>query len=513
MPQHDEPSAKAADREVNARSLFADASWRSVGYGVSILAKFLLTPILARILAPEEFGVAAVGFSIVIFFFIVGYAGLPQALIIAKHERPEMWRTAFWLNLGIGIALAAGAFFGAGELAAFVRVPESKPLIMAFSLLIPFQLIQSIGWARLTRDRRHSRLATSDMSAEIAGAVCAVIAAIAGAGVWALVIQQFVSVFVRLPIVLWRTGVPMLPAWAPRDLLPYARFSITQLATDVFIFLVNGLPLIIMGRNLPTAAIGYYDISLRLSGMPRMILSSSLAGALLPAFVKIRDDKERMKRTTVKSIHMSNAVHAPVYFGLAAVAAPAVSLLFGEEWLAAIPVMAIMSVSALIRSTVNGAGSYFQSKGQAGVNLAFAIAYAAAAAGGAYAGAQTGSLINVVLGILAGYLIATPIVFGYWMHDLGARIGDGLINAFKPFLAGGLMAAIVWTGLDNIRIYESLPALRLVAGVGVGALIYGVVMLIIDRPTTLSILGLAGGRIPLIAGLIARFEPKTPAAN
>lgn len=508
MRQDQQPKGKAADREINASSLFADASWRSVGYGVSILAKFMLTPILARILAPEEFGVAAVGFSIVAFFFIVGYAGLPQALIIAKHDRPEMWRTAFWLNFGIGIALAIGAFFGAGALASFVTVPESEPLIQAFAVLIPFQLLQSIGWARLMRDRRHSRLATADMSAEVAGAVCAVIAAIAGAGVWALVIQQFVAVFVRIPVVLWRTGVPMLPAWAPRDLLPYAGFSATQLVTDVFLYFVNGLPMIIMGRNLPTAAIGYYDISLRLSGMPRMILSSSLAGALLPAFVKIRDDKERMKRTTVKSIHMSNAVHAPVYFGLAAVAAPAVTLLFGQDWLAAIPVMAIMSISALVRSTINGSGSYFQSKGRAGVNLAAAMSYAAAAAIGSYLGAQTGSLINVVLGILVGYLVVTPVFFFYWMYDLGARVGDGLITAFKPFLAGGLMAIIVWTGLDNIRFYESLPALRLILGAGVGAAIYATVMLVIDRQTTLSILGLAGGRIPLVAGLISRLDHK-----
>ncbi len=500
-------------REVSAKSLFADASWRSIGYGVSILAKFLLTPILARLLVPEEFGVAAVGFSIVVFFFIVGYAGLPQALIIAKEDKAEMWSTAFWLNLAIGLLLAIGTFAAAPQLAGLVKVPEAAPIIQAFSLLIPLQLLQSIGWARLMRDQRHSRLATSDMSADILGAIVAVAAAFAGAGVWSLVIQQFVSLMVRLPIVLWKTGLHLRFHCKPSEFWPYATFSANVLATDVFQFFIGGIPMVILGRNLPTAAIGVYDVSLRLSGLPRMILSSSLAVALLPAFVKIRDDVERMKRTTIKSIHMSNAVQAPVYLGLGAVSEPAIRLLFGEEWVAAIPVMAIMSISAATRSIINGSGSYFSSMKQAHYNLAIAASCAFAAALGAYVGAQTGDLVMVVVGIMVGNLLVVPMIYLFWMRQLNVRLGDGALTALKPLAAGVVMAAIVWTGLDRIDLLHDLPAARLAIGTGVGAVIYGGVMLLIDRTTTLSIIGLAGGRFPLVASIIARLDPKQPTAG
>ncbi len=502
--------SKPPEREVSAKSLFADASWRSIGYGVSIIAKFLLTPVLARILAPEEFGVAAVGFSIVIFFFIVGYAGLPQALIIAKEDKRELWSTAFWMNLTIGLLLGAGAFFAAPQLAALVKVPESTPLIRAFSLLIPLQLLQSIGWARLMRDQRHSRLATSDMSADILGAVVAVAAAFAGAGVWSLVIQQFVSLLVRLPIVLWRTGLNLKFHCRPSEFRPYASFSANVLATDVFQFFIGGIPMVILGRHLPTSSIGIYDISLRLSGLPRMILSSSLAVALLPAFVRIRDDVERMKRTTIKSIHMSNAVQAPVYLGMGAVSEPAIRLLFGEEWIAAIPVMAIMSVSAATRSIINGSSSYFSSMGQAHINLGIAVACAAAAAVGAYIGAQTGVLVMVVIGILIGNLTVIPLIYLFWMNRLGVRIGDGALSALKPVFAAVFMAAVVWIGLDNLKLFEAVPVARLAIGAGVGAILYAGAMLMIDRPTTLSVLGLAGGRFPVVASLIARLDSKQP---
>lgn len=502
----DEP--KTPEREVSAKSLFADASWRSVGYGVSILAKFLLTPILARILAPEEFGVAAVGFSIVIFFFIVGYAGLPQALIIAKDDKPELWSTAFWLNLGIGLALGAGAFFAAPQLALLVKVPEAAPLIRAFSLLIPLQLLQSIGWARLMRDQRHSRLATADMSADILGAVVAVGAAFAGAGVWSLVIQQFVSLLVRLPIVLWRTGLNLKFHCSPSELRPYFGFSANVLATDVFSFLINGLPMVILGRNLPTAAIGVYDISMRLAGLPRMILSSSLAVTLLPAFVRIRDDLERMKRTTIKSIHISNAVQAPVYLGMGAVSEPAIRLLFGEEWTPAIPIMTIMCISAAVRSVTNGSGSYFSAIGLAHRNLAIAVVSALGAATGAYIGAQTGDLRSVVIGILVANLLVYPLIYMFWMHHLKVRVGDGALTALKPVLAAAFMAGVVWIGVSNVKLFEAIPLLRLVIAAGVGGVLYLAAMLVIDRKTTLNLLGLVGGRLPAVASVIAKLEAR-----
>lgn len=505
--------SKTPQREISAKSLFADASWRSVGYGVSIVAKFILTPILARILAPEEFGVAAIGFSIVIFFFIVGYAGLPQALIVAKDDKPELWSTAFWMNLGIGLVLAAGAFLGAPLLAGLVKTPEATPLIQAFSLLIPLQLLQSIGWARLTRDQRHSRLATADMSADILGAVCAVVAAFLGAGVWSLVIQQFVSLMVRLPIVLWRAGLKLRLHCDPRELKPHAAFSANVLATDVFLYFIAGLPMVILGRNLQTAAIGIYDVSMRLSGLPRMILSSSLVAALLPAFVRMRDDPERMKRASIKSVHMSNAVQAPVYLGMAAVSEPAVRLLFGDKWEAAIPIMSIMCITALIRSVVNGSSAYFSSMGLAHRNLLVAFLFALGSTLGAYIGAQAGTLMNVVLGMLVGNTLAAVVVQVMWMRHLGVRIGDGSLSAMKPFIAAGIMGAVVWFGLENIKLFTDFSALRLAVSASIGAVIYGVAMLIVDRPTILSILGLAGGRIPAVASLVARLESKQQPAG
>jgi|GEM_PF-2712042 len=497
-----------APRETSTGSLFTDASWRAAGYAVSMLAKFALTPILARLLTEEQFGVAAIGFSIVLFFFMIGYAGVPQALVIAKEDKAELWSTAFWLNVTIGFLFAAGAFFGAPYLADAVRTPGATEIIQAFALLIPLQLIQGIGWARLTRDRRHQRLAIADTSAEIAGAVCAVIAAFSGWGVWSLVVQQFVSLAVRTPIYMWRTGLDIRFHFSFADIRPYARFSLNVLLTDLCTFFTQSLPTFILGRAFSTAAVGVYDIGRRLAGLPRMILSSSISVTLLPAFVQLRDDAGKFKRAVLRSIHLANAIQSPAYLGLAAVGDPIIRFMMGERWAAGGIIVTLVAADMAVRSLLNGTEPYFASLKQSGKNLMISMILAISAGVGASIGATMGNPAYVAAGILLVDMTVVPLIYFFWMRHAGVRFGEGAISAVKPFFAAAAMAGIVWSGLYFSPWLQDMQAVRLVIGVAAGGILYPLIMLLIDRSTMFEILRLVGSRAPL-PGKVKRMLART----
>lgn len=497
-----------APRETSTGSLFTDASWRAAGYAVSMLAKFALTPILARLLTEEQFGVAAIGFSIVLFFFMIGYAGVPQALVIAKEDKAELWSTAFWLNLTIGLFFAAGAFIGAPFLAEAVRTPDATEIIQAFALLIPLQLIQGIGWARLTRDRRHQRLAIADTSAEIAGAICAVAAAFSGWGVWSLVVQQFVSLGVRTPIYLWRVGLDIRFHFSFADIRPYARFSLNVLLTDLCTFFTQSLPTFILGRAFSTAAVGVYDIGRRLAGLPRMILSSSIAVTLLPAFVMLRDDAVKFKRAVVRSVHLANTIQAPAYLGLAAIGDPAIRVMMGERWAAGGVIVTLVAIDMAVRSVLNSAESYFSSIKQSGKNLVISLIMATSAGVGASAGAVFGDPAMVAAGILIADMTVVPVIYLLWMRHAGVGFGDGALSALKPFFAAVGMAAIVWSVLHFSPWLQDMQAVRLVLATVAGGLLFPLFMLLIDRSTLFEILRLVGARAPL-PGSVKRMLAKT----
>jgi len=484
-------------RETSTGSLFSDASWRAGGYAVAMLAKFALTPVLARLLSEEEFGVAAIAFSIVLFFFMVGYAGIPQALVIAKEDKPELWSTAFWLNLTIGLVFMILSFVGAPYLAEAVHTPGATVIIQAFALLIPLQLVQSIGWARLTRDRRHQRLAVADISSEIAGAVCAVIAAFAGWGVWSLVVQQFVSLGIRAPICLWRTGLAIRPHFAFSDIRPYATFSFNVLLTDLCTFLTQGLPTFILGRSFSPAAVGVYDIGRRLATLPRMILSSSISVTLLPAFVQLRDDAAKFKRAVLRSVHLANAIQAPAYFGVAAIGDPAIRFMMGERWAAGGIIVTLVAADMGVRSVLNGTDAYFSSLKQSEKNLIRSLVLAASAGIGASLGAMLGDPAMVAAGILMADLLVVPVIYIRWMKHVGARCGDGALSALKPVLAAALMAGAVWGGLYGLDWLQDLQGLRLAIAVMAGGALYVLIMFLMDRATLLEIIRLVGARAPL----------------
>ena len=484
------PPSPGPSRETSTGSLFSDASWRAGGYALAMLAKFALTPVLARLLSEEEFGVAAIAFSIVLFFFMVGYAGIPQALVIAREDKPELWSTAFWLNLAIGLVFMVLSFIGAPYLAEAVHTPGATPIIQAFALLIPLQLVQSIGWARLTRDRRHQRLALADISSEIAGAVCAVIAALAGWGVWSLVVQQFVSLGIRAPICLWRTGLAIRPHVALSDIRPYAAFSFNVLLTDLCTFLTQGLPTFILGRSFSPAAVGVFDIGRRLAGLPRMILSSSISVTLLPAFVQLRDEAAKFKRAVLRSIHLANAIQAPAYFGLAAIGDPAIRFLMGERWAAGGMIVTLIAADMGVRSVLNGTDPYFSSLKQSGKNLVRSLVLAASAGIGASLGAALGDPAMVAAGILLADLIVVPVIYIMWMKHVGAGYGDGALSALKPVLAAALMAGTVWGGLHGLDALQDLQGLRLAIGIMTGVGLYILIMVIMDRATVMDIVGL-----------------------
>lgn len=484
-------------RETSTGSLFTDASWRAAGYAVSMLAKFALTPILARLLTQDEFGVAAIGFSIVLFFLMVGYAGVPQALVVAKEDKAELWSTAFWLNLTVGILFAAGAFFGAPYLAEAVRTPAATPIIQAFALLIPLQLVQGIGWARLTRDRRHQRLAIADTSAEITGAVCAVAAAFSGWGVWSLVIQQVVSLGVRTPIYMWRVGLNIRPHFAFSDIRPYVRFSLNLILTDLCTFFSQSLPTFILGRAFSAAAVGVYDIGRRLAGLPRMILSSSISVTLLPAFVQLRDEVDKFKRAVLRSIHLANAIQSPAYLGLAAIGDPIIRVMMGERWAAGGIIVTLVAADMAVRSLLNATEPYFSSLKQSGKNLMIAVISAISAMIGASIGATFGSPATVAGGILIADLIVVPVIYFFWMRHAGVRIGDGAMSAVKPFLAAVGMAVTVWSGLYFSPWLQDMQVVRLFIAVAAGGLLYPLIMFVIDRATLFEIVRLVGSRAPL----------------
>src|SRR5690606_10801039 len=104
----------------------------------------------------------------------------------------------FWTNLAIAALMAAGLYLYADLFAAWLGAPDAAYLLRVLSLLIPLQLAGDVAYALLARRMQFGKDAVWSMISESLAAIAAVVMALAGFGVWALIAQLFVSAIIRL---------------------------------------------------------------------------------------------------------------------------------------------------------------------------------------------------------------------------------------------------------------------------------------------------------------------------
>lgn len=109
----------------NVKTITTNVGWSVLSKTGTFGLKFVTVPILARLLSPEEFGVVAVGLTVVQFLTMIAGAGLTSALIVEKEEDMETIHTVFWANLAISCTMAAVLYIWAE----FFGGPDRKSVV------------------------------------------------------------------------------------------------------------------------------------------------------------------------------------------------------------------------------------------------------------------------------------------------------------------------------------------------------------------------------------------------
>ena len=149
--------------------------------------------ILARLLAPEDWGLAAM---VLVFSGIVVVftdSALGTALIQRRTLVEEDRSTVFWTSAVIGLVLMLAGIGLSGPLARFYGEPEVDPLFAVLSVGFLVTALGATQQALLVRDMRFRRLELRQIAATVVGAAVGITVALAGFGAWAIVAQLLVG--------------------------------------------------------------------------------------------------------------------------------------------------------------------------------------------------------------------------------------------------------------------------------------------------------------------------------
>lgn len=489
-------------QHVNAKSVTRNVGWSVLSKTSTFGLKFVTVPILARLLSPEEFGAVAVALAVVQFLAMIGGAGLASALILEAKEDEETIHSVFWANLAFAFLMAAGLYVFAEPLAGWFGASDAAHLLRLMCLLIPLQLAGDVAYALVARRMQFSRDALWSMVSESLAAVAAVIMALAGFGVWALIAQLFVAAVIRL------AGLFFVSRYLPRlrfrlaSVVRLARYSLGLMGSEIANFITFQSPMVVISRFLGLADAGAYSAANRFSSIPNQVVLSGVMGVLFPAFSAMMHDRERRSQALMLSTQVTTLLLAPMMFGLWALAEPAMLLLFGPQWAAAWPVLGLLALSKGLLTPCSTFIPYLKGAGHGGALFWWAIGRAVATTAAVAYGAYNGTLIEAMVALcLVNALVLVAYSFVVFRAD-GTPFFSGLYRSIRPMLAAAVMALAVRYALEHYLAAHVHPVMQVALGMALGGALYAALTLLTERtllrklvdlvrrPTTAAVAGL-----------------------
>lgn len=452
--------------------------------GASLLGNkavnFVSVMVLARLLAPSEFGVVA---AVVIFlsFIELGSDLGMKATVVYEQEEGVTARvqSAFTLNLIIAVTLTAIGVLCAPLVAQFFGVEGKEDLFRLGALSLLFVGLGNIHDALLVREMDFKRRTIPQIAQAVVRAGVSIGLALAGLEAEALVIGMLVG-SAAWTAMQW-TLSPLRPT-LDLDLgivRGMASYGSAAAVLEVLAVLNNRADAAVVGRVLGARALGLYTIAFRVPELAIETVAWNTSEVAFPALARKRAmDRGDLTRSTMRLLRFQALYALPIATGMAMVATPLIVVLFSSKWSTAGGVTAAIAVKAGVTAVVFPLGDVFKALGRQRVLVVLGAI-------------QLPILVATIVAVAPAGIVAVA-----W-----ARAGFAV-------LLGIVQIAFVLRALDSdVRtLTEALrPALVTAAGVLLGA---GAAALTVQGSDLVELLvGVAaGGAVGLLAARLFAFD-------
>jgi lipopolysaccharide exporter len=417
--------------------------WSVAAFGASKALSLISLLVLARLLAPAEFGVVAAVAAYIALIELGSDIGMKPAIVYEQEKGVSARiQTAFTLNLitaaaltGLGVLLAPAVadFFGAGDHAALFRLGALNLLLTGLGNVHDALLLRDMSFARRVRPQIARDVVRVAVSVGLAlaglGALALVIGFLAGTAAWTVWQWRLTSLRPRL----------RYQGAIARGLIAYgAPAALLQVLATIN----SRLDVILIGHLLDSRALGIYSIAYRL---PEVLLASiayTLGVVAFPALARRRvRDPALLGEATLQLLRYLSLYALPIAAGLAVLSTPIVDLLFSRAWHDAARLLAPIAAAAALYTVVFPLGDLLKAVGRQAtivkINVILIPLMIAACTLAAPAGLLTVSW--ALVGTAGTFALLMAVAVGRRLH-LG--IAD-FARAFAPAVAAaiGVLAA------------------------------------------------------------------------
>lgn len=340
--------------------------------GVTLL-NFLASLLIARLLSPAQIGL----FSIAA--VMLGLAGMLREFGVSSYliHAPILSRSVLGSAQGVAIAiawlLAMLVWLLTPACAVFFHAPGLTPIMHVLAanlLLVPFG---SISFAVLRREMRFGAIARIELGACLAQQATTLIAASHGLGALSLALGMLANSLASVLLV--QAYRPAQLPWLPglqhwREVM---RFGLPSSAAALFGYANLAVIDLVIGRMLDSHAVGLFNRALGTSRLLAQVATTALNRVMQPHLAQLARDGDSPQQHYQQAVILATGLAYPFFLTLALLAGPVIRILYGSQWLAAIPLLPVLCLSAALGVPFWSRSQLFLALGRPGPNLSLEI--------------------------------------------------------------------------------------------------------------------------------------------
>lgn len=385
-------------------------------YGAQIIS-FVISIFLARLLAPEDFGLVGMSLVFIGMLQIFKDMGFASALIQNEDNTSLTYSSVFYLNVFAGIVLTILLYFTAPWIGRFYDNQTITNLVRLLSItffLSSFNIVQS---TILRKSLNFKVLTLRGLIAQVISGFIAVIMAFNDYGVYALVAQQIIAAIVGT-ILLWK-----ITHWYPKwefsweEIKKLSGFSIYVFAASSVNKILLQMDTLIIGKLFSPATLGYFTRANTLNNLIAKHSAGSILKVFFPTLSQVKDDAKRFNKIYLKVINMVASVAIFLTAVSFLVGEELIIGLFGAKWRPSIPIFQILILKGFTYPISSMIVNAFLAKGKSKENFHY--------------------------GNIRKVLQLVPFVFAYF-------------GGFYPYLYASLGVSLLAWGLNNVFVHISL---------------------------------------------------------
>ena len=442
-----------------------------------------VTLILARLLAPQDYGLFAMAFTVVTFLDLFQEFGLGVSIVQRQNIDSRQINAVFWLLSAVSIVVVTMIFALAEYAAVFYDEPRLTWIVRALSLTFLFNSLGVIPYSLLTKEIDFKGRSIAEAAGVVTSSGISLSLAYWGYGVWALIWGQLARACVRTVAMYvcskWSPGLQISLA----ELREILHFSLRVAGASTLGTLSETFSNAIVGRFLGGYTLGLYTMSTTLGqNNPLHKLSTGVINQLsLPIFSNLQHETGPLRDYFLKITKYLAAMSFPMQLGMVFVAHDLVSVLLSEKWLPIVELVRIFAIGGIFHIVTLPSYPLLTARGRADLNLSFAWVSLVLMTFVYLLGAQWG-----LRGVAIGWLILFPSIRIYLLrlglNEISLSWRTYFANVASPSFASGVMIAALF--VTNIFTLDLLPFERLCVTVGVGSVAYISFLFVIDKTLT-----------------------------